>query len=496
MSAEPDSLANKPVMSATPLPEGDSAEIIHLNQPVRPQPTTIRNASQTTPNARHRFRYAGQTWTILKRTTAPDAPYYIEFERQKTRYRASLRTSSKAHAEAEAKAHIDAWLKRSRDERAGYSRTASKVTLGQIFAVLPTLAIRSSAKGRQAYAWATRWVILRALKLKTESEVDNLPATILNAQTARAYFVAILDEANHLPTQAAQNKLKRTALKIFDFSKCLVSPLAVESMTTDHKLTLPNFDAWRKASRTGSELLNPASAAEFQAPDDATLRRTFRAWLALGRTPGYVLPYPGNKGRRYEGKPLPEWLRRNMFIAAGLMVSAGLRKSEVPKARWNWWKTFNGVPHLSERDVDTKGGTNEIHVVPVDPFWTLFNRIVDRNGWRGEPEDHCLTARQQTDADHPNLRFKRGGNSDRLTTPFYHIGRWLRSLGWKMQKSNHALRDYTASMVTMRFGLDAAKDFCRHSQISTTEGHYNRFRSLAKQVKPETIAWFNWAGVP
>jgi integrase len=66
-------------------------------------------------------------------------------------------------------------------------------------------------------------------------------------------------------------------------------------------------------------------------------------------------------------------------------------------------------------------------------------------------------------------------------------------LGWTTQKINHALRDLVASKLTMKYGLDAARDWCRHSQQATTEKHYNRFRRRSEQLDTKKLAWLKWA---
>jgi hypothetical protein len=88
-----------------------------------------------------------------------------------------------------------------------------------------------------------------------------------------------------------------------------------------------------------------------------------------------------------------------------------------------------------------------------------------------------------------------GGKSDREVWPFFHVSAWLRRLGWTMQKSNHALRDCAASHVTMRFGLERAKIFCRHSTLATTEAHYSHFVSEDKMDNPHRLAWLRWAAL-
>jgi integrase len=184
-----------------------------------------------------------------------------------------------------------------------------------------------------------------------------------------------------------------------------------------------------------------------------------------------------------------------MFIAVALELMFGLRKGELPKVKWDWFDTIEGVPMLRCQAVSVKGRTNEINIVALDPFWRIFNRTLERNHWRGQPGDYCLAERVRTvgrSARSPGLVFAHGGPTDRNYWPAVDVGHWLRWLGWTSQKTNHALRDYGASLITMRFGLDAASRWCRHRNRATTESHYSRFVELGKIASPIRLRWIRW----
>ena len=438
------------------------------------------------------FAYAGRSWRLFKRRDDPRAAWYFYFAFERERFGPkSLKTCTWSLAVEEAKLCIDALRSRRREaiELAMGRRKVTPVTppccsLSEMFAAVPALAIRASQHGRDQYVWAMRWVLARALG-KTAEEINALPASVLTADTARAFFVSVLREAQNLPSPAAQNKFKRTALQIFGFACALIAPAATESMRVDCGLAVPDVAGFRKGNKVGQAMLNPGDASEFHAPEDGVIRTTLREWLKLARTPGYMLPVGA-----YEGKPLPEWLRRNMFVAMGLMLSCGLRKSEVWKAKWSWFEIIGHIPHLRCLDLPVKSGQNKVDIVPLDPFWHWLNVWVERNGWR--TGENCLTERAKTVGDHARLHFRVGGKSDRIYWPFYHVGKWLRTLGWTTQKSNHALRDYVCSQVTMRYGLAAACAFARHSQQATTEAHYNSFVTVDSLAR-NNLTWLKWA---
>lgn len=454
------------------------------------EPAGIHQPGKTASPATHVFRYVGRRWRIYKRTTAPDAPWYIQFYQDRERFPVSLRTAAKASAELEAKSHIDAWLAKARDARAGTRRNATQfATIGQVLDALPTLSIKANHATREAYALCLRLVLSRALALDQAADIKPLSCALLGDQTAAKYFAAMEVAAAACATQVEALRLRRSWLSQFNVAKSMFAPRAEYQLRTVHGLALPDLRGWQTAVKIHGPQKLPKAAA-FQRPDDAILRRTLREWVKLGQTRGYrVIGCEGDA----HGDPLTELDRRNMFIAIGLELSCGLRKSETLRVRWDWIKTFSGIPHVSSRDTTAKDSSGEIHVVPLDPYWRHLLRVVHRNGWRGAPAETLLIARPRSVERVRGLLLPVGGPSDREIVPFDLIGRWLRSLGWQTQKTNHALRDWSASLITMKYGLQAAAGWCRHKQMTTTQSHYNRFVELAAQVKPITLAWFKWA---
>ena len=475
------------------------------NQPNRVELTGIDQRAKTTSNphqaGRHYFKYAGRQWRLFKRSKKLDAFWYIEFERKgqiPPRQLRSLETSSKAQAEAEAKSYIDAWLQHRRDERSGLApkqQVQTFSTLAELAGVLPQLTIKASQKTRLDYLANLHRCLVPALGIE-RSAVAAIRLDALTDAAAAKFFAWVETEAIKLPSQAERHRFRGSWVSMFNTANALFAPRAEYQFTKTFGLQFPDLKHWRNAAKIHGPHLPRESGPAI--PDDAILRRTLIEWVKLGRTPGYVCRNRSHRVRdngktEFVAGPLSELDRRNMFLAIGLELSCGLRKSESPRARWSWRKTFSGVPHLSERDTEAKNGTGEIHVVPVDPFWNFMINTARRNGWIGSADEPMLIARTKTAGDHRKLVFSHGGHTDATYWPFTHIGWWLRDLGWETQKTNHALRDYTASMITMRYSLADASEWCRHSSITTTQGSYNRFVAMAKRVNAKLLAWLHWA---
>jgi len=505
---QPDTVEIQPVKHEKPIDSAGCNIIAMPNLPNRVEPTRTDQQAKTTSNphqtGRHYFKYAGRQWRLFKRSKKPDAFWYIEFQRKgehPPRKLRSLETSSKAHAEAEAKSFIDAWLQHRRDERSGLAPKAKAnacSTLGELFATVHRLDMVAQARGRDTYVWGARHFFQFALDLKSSAAVDDLSLSVVNGQTGAQFFTRALAHAGALATQQEQNKFKRQCRGWFNNTKALFAADAVRSMP-GCGLSTPDAASIASFRASKPKRFKVPKTTGFVAPDQSVLRATFRQWIKLGRTPGYVVPGgSGNSRTMRELQPLNETARRNMFIAVGLMLACGLRKNEVRQIRWrHLTRDAHGVPRLVAHDVKVKKGDGMIEVKPLEPFWRILHKTIARNGWKSDClDDFILAQRPQTighSARSPGLQFTHGGHSDRTYWPFYHIGKWLRAQGWNLQKTNHALRDCAASFVTMKFGLDRAKLFCRHSTRSTTEDNYSRFVREEAMDDARLLAWLKWA---
>lgn len=326
-------------------------------------------------------------------------------------------------------------------------------------------------------------------------DVSPLSASILNKSTAEAFFAAVEAKAAALTDPADRARWLRSAYSFWNNSVNLVSRRSCEAIRRSHP---PDFTDWRDGRALFGRELPAAPRALL--PGDAVIRRTLTSWVDLARQGAMASP-PSSHSLYH----------RNLFIAAGLELACGLRAGEVAQARWGWWQKHSHGPLLCADSVAVKNNTGRLEVVPVNPFWSVLNYWIDRHGWRGGPDDFCLAVRHGQTIKQGNLRFRRAlpsalnvecsmlnvsafrCESDRLHRPARWVSEWLRALGWQTQRTNHALRDYVASLLTMRYTLKDAQAWCRHSSYRTTERSYNRFVTLARRVSPHKLRWLNWA---
>ena len=467
-------------------------------EPNRPEPTRIDPNHQTASTATlpvERFKYRGRQWRIFKRSAATDAAWYIYWEANKKRMGPwSLGSSSKQHALAEAKLKIDLhYAGRDAALRGSLTRTNEtafapiSAIIGKIgtddygiLLVVPTPK-QASGQTRKGYGWSLRWVLRLALEL-TDEQVDNTSSTVLNKITARKFFDAVAAQAATMSDQAQANAYVRSAYSIFNNSRALFAPRALEAMRENYQLKLPDLAGWRDARKTFGQVVPQGNDCEL--PSDAIIRHTLREWIRLANTPGYQIP--GGDRYRQRGRlsadmapaPLSDTDRRNLFITVGLELSCGFRVSETKLIQRHWITTEAGLPLVRCTNTHAKNRTGKIEVSPLNPFWKILWYWIGKNNWDVATDDYLLQGAIET---------------DRTYWPEIHVSRWLRSIGWQTQKTNHALRDFSASMITMRYGLGEACDWCRHATISTTERHYSRFVKLSKRLDPKKLAWLRWA---
>lgn len=466
----------------------ENINIIPLEVPVTLQPTpksASRKAASKTASGRPvgSFQYRGKVWRIFKRRahTAEEIakrlagpPWYLCFEHDKERQSWSLKFGDQVEAVREAKAKIDAYFDGRRNEIArALLPSAVSGTFGQIFEGINKLAIDASDDSRKGYVWGTRYMLRLGAGVAADAPVDNLSVSVLHSEFGLKMFDTARKRIAAVPCQADANRLRVTVAAAWCNMHSLFSESAVRSMERELQVHLPDtltaFLRSKKAAKFKS-----AKSQQFASPDASLLRRTFRQWLRIGRQPGYVL----------DGRPLADHERRNLFMAAGIAISCGLRKGEISQMRGRHiTRDVAGTPRLSTRDdVAVKNHSADIHVRPINPFWALMWRIAQDNGWTVKPDEYLLVSRPGEDYE-----------TDRTEVPFALVSTWLTGLGWQLAKKTHALRDCAASFITMKFGLDRAKIFCRHSSVKTTERHYGRFVNDEVMDNPNSMKWLKWA---
>ena len=491
---------------------GFCVDFVREVAPNRPEPTPIgtmdTTASQATSaksaGTAEYFKYRGREWRIFKRQSpkgkSPNWNFYFEHNKQRCGPW-SLGTDSKQHAIAEAKLKIDLFFSAREDSLRGTLRRGESkfAALHQVigrhgdadnYGLLMDLPTKknASADTRKGYAYALRWVIGTALDVELAA-VDDLTTAVLTKDTARKFFDAVSRHVSALPTQREQLTAMNTAYSFFGCARALLAPRPLEALKTTHGLKFPDVSDFRNGMALFGQ--QRPRGEDVELPSDVIIRSTLREWIRIAQTPGYQMPggdrskTSGTAGVDMPLATMDENDRRNLFVALGLELSCGLRASEVKRVQRHWVTTEAGLPLLRCSDTTAKNRSGKIEVSPLDPFWRILWFWIRKNNWDVGANDFLLTTGK--------LGNGKESIADRSYYPEIFGGRWLRWLGWQTAKSNHALRDFSASMITMRYGIGEACDWCRHSSIGTTERHYSRFVKLSKRVEAKKLAWLRWA---
>jgi hypothetical protein len=249
-----------------------------------------------TTHFRHAVKGGASAWRLFRRR--PNRPggwnaldprkdtWHLLFEHRARRHALAFGTDSVELAIEQAKQqltnHFEGHFDQYRHGKQRPSGRRSYSTLAEVFTVRHRLAIDArTTKAVDNYMWGTRYVMARIFQLASLEAADTLSCDVLNKANGRQYFVRAREEARRLPTQAEQNRFSRTCNQAFNFCCALFSERAVESMTEDLKLTLPETIPQFRA-RAKLDRLDGGNASEFTRPNDETITRTIAAWEALG----------------------------------------------------------------------------------------------------------------------------------------------------------------------------------------------------------------------
>ena len=394
------------------------------------------------------FKHQGREYRLFKRQLGRDAPWYFEFERAGKRFKTSCKTNTTETAIAKAKSILDAADKKELAQVRGIlsrrDKPAAYCTIGQLLTAFDRAPLDVGAQHRRNCINCFRLVLARAQGTET-GDVDQLSAQVLTADTGRQYFEAWLARAKACQEQDEEARAKRSANSIWRQAVCVLAPRLL-AIYARQSLTLPDVEPFLKSGKL--ERFSASTTEIYNPPADSVIIKTLAGWRRLDD--------------------------RNMFLAVGLELACGLRKQEVAQVTWGMFKRSMAAPLLDGRGW-VKNQTGAFQVLPIDPFWRVLNKRIDKEGWRGQDGDLVLT----------------GTATDREDIHFRNIGQWMRDLGWETEKTNHALRAYAGSLVAMKYGIYRASCWLRHRSIKTTEGHYSHF--INRRVFNPDRVFIRWA---
>lgn len=411
------------------------------------------NATEPTAYVDH-FNHEGRSYRLFKRKKTKEAPWYLYFEHNHQRIPRCLETNIKEIAIARARPIISAvkgqkWKELAAAVAGTRIRQSDFSTLTEILAVAAQNpeGLESINKSISAFR-----CVFRAVH---GADFEKLPASSINAALVSRYRKHLLgDKEDEDPSADITKRLEKRRKKITGASYLRQARSLFSTHMLEHyknaglKLPLATIDEFRKAQGFRHVII------EYHSPSDALLVQTFQQLDRLWH------PGPG----RIRAK------RRAMYTALCLACGAGMRKSEIARAKWSWFQQRDGSVWVKS-DALAKDG-NPIDVPVVLDWWPRLQQI---HAW------------QLAQGHSPEAYILPGTKTERSEEVFRHVSAWMRRLGWKTEKTIHEFRAWVGSKVAEKFGFHIASLFMRHKDEQTTRRYYGRYVKL-KNIKLEGLA--------
>lgn len=385
------------------------------------------------------FKLEGKRYKLFKRERSKDAPWYVHFQHKTKRFKRSLDTNHARKAEHLARAIISAvksgaWValtetKQHQDSQERYA------TIGDVLDHYKRNPGEVKDRTARGNVGALVKILTTVFEKENEEEIRKLSIESLDRSVVRKYKETIVgadDEGDDDDDEEGVQRAKRTANSYLRQGRSVFSQAMLETYQ-DAGLKLPMDQLREFVKATG---FKGAGKTEYHVPDDGLIRKTFAALEKLRTSDVEV------------------------FKAICCACGAGLRKSEIGKVRWNWFKESRGGVVL---DSNVIGKDNlVIKNVPVMMEW--WKRLQKVRPADAKADDYILT----------------GSKTTRTEDIFRRVGAWMRSLGWQTQKTIHEFRAYVGSKVAEAHGIEAAAMFLRHKEPKVTRDFYLRYVEARK----------------
>ena len=185
--------------------------------------------------------------------------------------------------------------------------------------------------------------------------------------------------------------------------------------------------------------------------------------------PLFYKPQSAKYSSRIDAKTLLQDARRELaesepaaFLAMLLAMSAGLRKGEIDSLQWHQIDFTRQLIRIEFTDAASLKSDKSCGDVPIDP-----DTIALLRGFHAKKTGVFVI-----EAEGAESGPKKWGQHYRAGAVFDKLNTWLRKHGVKVQKPLHELRKELGALITTKYGIFAAKEVLRHSDISTTAKHY------------------------
>lgn len=380
-------------------------------------------------------------FTLFKRESDREAPYYVRFQYRGARYWRCTETHIEAKAQVEARKIREAVVAdviRGEADPGAATRlrgeaVASVAELLAAYEAAPSVASPRTRLGN-------RNALCQLLRVgKHGDDPARIPVSAIGEGLALDWFKFASRRAETAGTPRKALSIRRSANSRFIQARSLFKP----ALLREYKRQRVWHASYAHFVEAGAEALFgklPRSGSDI--PDDQVVAAVLAAWQKLDD--------------------------RDLYLAIGHALAFGLRKHEIIQAAWGWHQQGPGYPVIDGRawDPRVKDQTGHVRVRALDPWYSLMRSRIAAEGWRGQAND---------------LIISQGSATYRTDGLYRSVSTWLRQFGWRTQKALHALRGYAGSQIAMKYGIYEASGWLRHKSVNVTESHYTAY---VKQFKP------------
>lgn len=298
-------------------------------------------------------------------------------------------------------------------------------------------------------------------------KVDSLPLSLLTGESvARWRAERIAAESDPVKRHAAKVTADSTIRQAKALFGKKVLPLIQNSITLPDPLPFTGVSLGRTTRRFRSDVSAP--------------------WLfTVGRSELAAVkdqPAPVEYDKRGRRKPKPRATdaerKREQWKALCLLLMAGLRRAEADTLTW--------------RQVDLEAGQLRVERTPYfSPKTADAERTIDLSPetvevfrqFKAMPKKHPVFVLQGGEAK-PESRREYYRSDCAPWRTWEGLTTWLREKGVNGSKPLHGIRAMSGSMINEAFGIEAARNFLGHADVSTTSASY-----LSK--RPKVAVSFN-----
>lgn len=257
---------------------------------------------------------------------------------------------------------------------------------------------------------------MAVLSKEEKALLRELPLSILDRSLVKYFKEGVVESADEAGTSMVS--AMRTANTYLRESKALFS-VEIREICEDEGFVLPDLRSF-----TDARFFKKVKV-RYMLPDHRIILKTFKILGDPAKAPS-----------------------KEIYTAILLALFSGVRKREAGHLGVNCPNRSHKISGIDVIDA-TKNGKPRF--VPMEP--AVFDWV-------------CQLAKSN------EFYLIEGTKTFRTMDIFNQANKWLRSLGWKVNKPYHELRKLYGSMIAVTQSMEKAKQYLDHESIRTTEEYY------------------------